>query len=296
MSVQRLIPVLLHRNGKLILSRNFGQYQDIGNPYYIAERLKSWDVDELIFLDISRYWSDTDSEIIFDKLICTIQEISCYCFIPLAVGGGIRNTNHMRRLIAAGADRIVLNSAALENPSLITAGAELLGTQAIIIGIDAYWNQVEKTYQVKMNGGRKRADWSAINWACEAEKRGAGEIFIQSIDRDGSGEGYDLSLIREITTAVKIPIVACGGAGTWHDFSKPLMAGAKASAAANIFNFQELSYKACKDAVSSVNIPIRPSTLGIDYAAAKRTQLKKSQFQAEDFTIWQDLAKTGFME
>jgi imidazole glycerol-phosphate synthase subunit HisF len=290
MRARRIIPVLLHKNDHLVLSRRFSLHQAIGNAFAIADRYKAWDLDELIYLDITPHWSDEGRDAIFDRYVETIRRISRNCFIPLTAGGGIRSVEDINRLIHAGADRIVLNSAALANPDLITQAARVFGAQAVIVGIDA------KNGEVFADGGKKPTGRTASEWAAEAERRGAGEIFIQSIERDGIATGFDEALIKTVLKAVRVPIIACGGAGNAKDLERPLIWGAQAVAAANLFAFTELSYLQAKDAIGQDGVAIRPPAIGMDYVAARKQRESGSRLKAEQMPLWQALGRGGLME
>jgi cyclase len=176
------------------------------------------------------------------------------------VGGGIRTLDDIRRHLEAGADRVVINTAAIDNPSLLTNAARSFGEQAIIVSIDAKLRQ-DGRYEVIAESGRRPTGLIAHEWAMEAAARGAGEILINSIDRDGMGHGYDIELIRGITQRLSVPVIACGGVGTFeHLVSGIRDGGANSVAAANIFCFRELSYFLAKDALAAAGIPVRPST------------------------------------
>jgi cyclase len=286
MSRKRIIPVLLHKNGRLILSRGFKTHHNIGNAEHITDRLKNWDVDELIYLDITPHWSHENADKIFDQFIETLETISKNCFVPLSAGGGINSIERINRLIHAGADRVVINSAFFEIPDLITRAAQTFGAQAIIVGLD-----VDSDGQCHIQGAYKSTNIDYITAAKRAEELGAGEIFLQSITRDGSATGYDLEQIKKLSSAIKIPVIACGGCGSHNDFSTALNSGARAAAAANIFAFTELSYKSGKDQTIKNNIALRPAGIGVDYAAARRERENPSSFGAKENALWQILDK-----
>lgn len=292
MSVQRIIPVLLHKNGRLVLSRNFEMHHDVGDAFQIIERLKNWDVDELIYLDITPHWClDLEREQVFEHFTETIEQVSKNCFVPLTVGGGITNIDQMQRLLRAGADRIVLCTAALENPELISEAAHTFGAQAVNICLDV--RKVGNDYICYTRGGSKPLSNSPIVIAKTIEAHGAGEITIQAMHCDGQSNGYDLSLLSMIANAISIPVIALGGAGRWIDFEEPLKLGIGGVAAANIFTYQELSYKSSKEAILNENLVIRPGTLGIDYKAAR---YKSGKFSADKNELWLQLGQSGFME
>lgn len=300
MSVQRIIPVLLHKHGRFVLSRSFTFHHNIGSTKEISDRLKSWDLDELIIIDISAHWPDLNSqnhdrEQLFNNFCTAIDEISQNCFVPLSVGGGIESLEHVHKLMHVGADRVIINSAAYKTPDLITAIAESYGSQAVIIGVDVK-NDKNNQYALYSSGGKICIDMSLDAWIAQVEELGAGEIFIQSIDTDGTGNGYDNKLLETALGTSHIPLVFCGGAGNANDIFNALKSGAKAAAAANIFNFFELSYKNLKDDVEKSGIKLRPSNISIDYVSDKKPQKKISQFNADSAKIWQELAEIGFME
>lgn len=288
MNTQRIIPVLLHKNGRLVLSRNFEMHHDIGDAYQITERLKNWDVDELVYLDITPHWQKDHS---FDRFLDTLQTVSKNCFVPLSAGGGLSSVTDIQRLIHAGADRFVLNTQAFENPALISECAHTFGAQAVIVCMDI--RKQDDRYICYTRGGTNALEKTPVDWAKEMEARGAGELIIQAMHNDGTGAGYDLALLDLIKDAVSIPIIALGGAGSFHDLSLPLQHGAGGAAAANIFAFQELSYKAAKDTVIAENCYVRPGTLGVDYKSARHNI---SSFEADKNALWAHLDQSGFME
>jgi cyclase len=295
MTLPRLIPVLLHRGGRLVLSRHFSFHQDIGNAQTIPDRYKTWDLDELIYLDITPHWEPSDRREIFGRFVDTIRGISRNCFIPLSAGGGIETAADMHRLIAAGADRIVLSSAAFDMPTLITEGAHHLGAQAIIVCIDAR-RMNDGTYRVFTRGGKHDTGLSLERAIRQSIDAGAGELMIQSIDRDGTAQGFDMDLIQHAMNATTVPIIACGGAGTADDFRAPLSAGALGVAAANLFTFTEISYYRIKSALRDHGVPMRPAGLGMDYAKARRDRENGSRLGAETTPLWQLLDRVGLME
>lgn len=288
MNTRRIIPVLLHKNGRLVLSRNFEMHHDLGDAYQITERLKNWDVDELVYLDITPHWQ---KEYSFDCFLDTLQTVSKNCFVPLSAGGGLGTVKDIQRLIHAGADRFVLNSAAFENPALISECAHTFGAQAVIVCMDI--RKEAEHYICYTHGGKKALEKSPVEWAKEIEARGAGELIIQAMHNDGTGAGYDLALLDLIKDSVSIPLIALGGAGSFQDFPLPLQRGAGGAAAANIFAFQELSYKAAKDIVIDKNCFVRPGSLGVDYKSARHNS---TSFEADKNALWAHLDQSGFME
>lgn len=292
MSVHRIIPILLHKNGRLVLSRNFEMHHDVGDAHQITERLKSWDVDELVYLDITPHWyPDHDRQELFEQFLATIEQVSNNCFVPLSAGGGLTNIDQIQRLIHAGADRIILSSAAFETPDLVRDAAHTFGAQAVNVCLDT--RKTADGYACFSQGGTKSLDKGPVELAQQMETLGAGEITIQAMHCDGQGFGYDIALIEMITKAVSIPVIALGGAGKWSDFARPLESGAGAAAAANLFCYQELSYKASKEAVLESGGTVRPGTLGIDYKNARHMG---DTFSADQNALWVQLGQSGFME
>lgn len=261
----RLIPVLFLRNGYLVRSEGFTVHQNLGNPVAQVERYNAWDVDELIYIDITQSGDHsnqrTDLGAIKGGASKTLEEIiqvvAAKCFMPLTFGGGIRTLNDARRRFELGADKVTINSQALREPDFITNLAREFGSQAVVISIDA--RRAE-------NGDCKVfTEWGSLNtglaphtWAHEAQERGAGEILINSIDRDGKANGYDLELVHSIVAATQIPVIACGGVGSYDHFGRAISeAGASAAAAGNIFHFKELAYPMSKRHLKKTGLNFR---------------------------------------
>lgn len=228
----RIIPVLTFKDGRMIKTIQFDQYRDIGYPITIARFYDSQEIDELILLDITA--TQEKRSIHLD----VIKDFADQCAMPLTVGGGVSSLDDVRKLLRVGADKITINSAAVRNPKLIQDIAETFGSQCIVVSIDAKLNQ-SGAYEVYIDGGYEATGINAVQWAQQAEQFGAGEILINSIDRDGTGLGYDLTLIKEITTAVTIPVIALGGVGTLQDLVEGLIGGATAVACSTLFNFTD---------------------------------------------------------
>src|SRR5690348_758679 len=252
MRYHRVIPVLLFDDGAIYRSQAFTRHYRLGDPLQQLERYKAWDVDEIVYLDMRRRRGGR-------RLIEFLPAIARNCFAPLAVGGGIRSLDDIHEHFEAGADRVVINTAAVEEPSFVTAAAHRYGAQAIIISIDAA-QRPDGQYEVVCDCGRRPAGKTVESWAAEVAALGAGEIFLNSIDRDGMGTGYDTELIRRVTQRVHIPVIACGGVGRFAHLAAGITeSGAGSVAAANIFSFKELSYAQAKDALAAAGLPVRPS-------------------------------------
>ncbi len=258
---KRLIPVLLLQGGLLVRSESFKIHQIIGNPIHEVERFNEWNVDELVYLDITRDGSyhigrmDSRVKDLGDPLDI-LEAVSRTCFMPLTWGGRIRTLEDMRARFSRGADKITINSQAHENPDLITQSAKTFGSQAIVVSIDSIMHD-DGRREVMSHGGRTSTGRMPQDWAREAEDRGAGELLLQSIDRDGAGKGYDLDLISAVCGAVSIPVIACSGVGRFEDYAKGIAAGASAVAAANLWHFKELADRAGKRALARAGVNVR---------------------------------------
>jgi cyclase len=246
----------------LVRSESFTTHQVIGYPIEEVARFNQWAVDELIYLDISReaqYDLRREDHAVrgLTSLLDILSAISKTCFMPLTFGGRIRTIEDMRARFGCGADKIAINSAAVQTPELITEGARQFGSQAIVVSIDVR-RHAGGACEVFIKGGSQATGLDPVAFAKEAERRGAGEIFLNSIDRDGTGEGYDLPLVRSVAEAVNIPVIACGGVGRYEDFAKGVLEGkASAVSAANIFHFKELSDRNAKRAMKKAGIDVR---------------------------------------
>jgi len=235
MLANRLIPTLLLRDGRLVKTIQFDRIRDVGNPLTTAKIYDAQGVDELLFLDIDA--SRQKREIVIN----IISQVADECFMPLTVGGGIRDCDDIQELLKNGADKVSINSAAVRDPGFINKAARKFGRQCIVAGID-YKKNTHGNYRIHIDGGRTETDLDPLTWAREVEKRGAGEIFLYSIDRDGTMLGYDVHFIRTIVDGVTIPVIACGGAGRLEDFVEVIRSShASAAAAASIFHFTDQS-------------------------------------------------------
>lgn len=257
----RLIPVLLLQNGLLVRSEEFSWHQVIGNPLNEVQRFNEWNVDELIYLDITT--DDVYDARRNDHKVSAgsqpmeiLSAVSEHCFMPLTWGGKIRSVDDMWRCIENGADKVAINTAAVDDPSLITRGANRFGSQAIVVSIDVK-GSLSSGWSVVTSGGKRPTKLAPAAWAKEAEDRGAGEILLQHIERDGMAEGYDLNLIKEVSSALSIPVIACSGVGRYEHYVEGINAGASAVAAANIWHFKELSDRGGKRALAHAGIDVR---------------------------------------
>jgi imidazoleglycerol phosphate synthase cyclase subunit len=259
----RLIPCLLLKHGLLVRSQLFRVHQVIGNPISTIMRLSNWNVDELVLLDIGRedFHDLRRDDLAVQGLGATalevLRSISRVCFMPLAFGGRIRTLEDIRLRLAAGADKCVINTQAVAEPGFVTEAARRFGAQCVVVSIDAR-RHPDGRHEVYTRGGSQPTGLDPAAWAREAEALGAGEIFLTSIDRDGSAQGYDLELVRRVTEATTIPVIACGGVGQYAHFAEGITkGGASAVAAANIFHFFELSYPLAKKACLDAGLPMR---------------------------------------
>jgi cyclase len=252
MSYTRVIPVLLFDDGAIWRSQEFARHYRLGDPVMQLERYKVWDVDEIVYVDMHRTPNGK-------RLLDFLPEIARNCFAPLATGGGIRTLEDIHNHLTLGADRVVINTAAFDDPAFIAQASHRYGAQAIVVSIDA--RRRDGGYEVVVESGRRQTGRRVEEWAAQAAAQGAGEIFINSIDRDGMGQGYDTELVRSVASVVDIPVIACGGVGQHEDFAAGIVEGhASAVAASNIFAFSELSYLAAKDAMAKAGLSIRTST------------------------------------
>lgn len=264
---KRLIPVLLLQNGFLVRSERYAIHQRIGLPLAEVERFNQWSVDELVYLDITRdtnggaarYDVGRDDHRVrgLDEPLAILDAVARTCHMPLTYGGRIRTLDDIRARTCRGADKVTLNTAAFRTPGLVTEGARAFGSQAIVVSIDVL-RHPDGRAEVYIDGGRTPTGLAPADWAREVERLGAGEILLQSIDRDGTGRGYDLPLIAEVARATSIPVIACSGVGRYEDYAKGIAAGASAVAAANIWHFKEMADRGGKRALAKAGIDVRP--------------------------------------
>lgn len=247
----RVIPCLDVKDGRVVKGVNFVSLRDAGDPVEQARAYDAAGADELMFLDI------TASHERRDTILDVVARTADVCFMPLSVGGGIRKVEDARRLLLAGADKISINTAAVENRDLITACADAFGSQATVVAIDAK-KTAEGLWQVFTYGGRNNTGLNVVEYAAEVVARGAGEILLTSMDRDGAKTGYDLELLRAVTSAVNVPVIASGGAGcARHMVDAVIEGGADAVLAASIFHFGEVSISEVKAAMAAEGLPVR---------------------------------------
>ena len=250
MLAKRLIACLDVRDGRVVKGINFEDLRTAGDPAELAERYNREGIDELTVLDVTATLEGRRA------LLETIHEVSRRLFIPLAVGGGIRGLEDAKAVIDAGADKVSLNSAALASPELITELARIYGSQAVIVAIDA--KRGSHGFEVYARSGTTRAPREAATWAREAADRGAGEILLTSIDRDGTRSGFDCELTAAVSRAVSIPVIASGGAGTPEHFAEVFSDGvADAALAASIFHFSEHAVRDLKEFLAARGVPMR---------------------------------------
>ncbi len=252
MLTKRIIPCLDVHGGRVVKGVQFVNLIDAGDPVACATAYDRAGADELTFLDIT---ASSDSRSIMLDVVSRVAE---QVFIPFTVGGGIRSVEDFRQILLAGADKIGVNSAAIKRPVLITEAALRFGSQCVVVAIDAKRRIDGSGWEVYLNGGRVNTGLDAVEWACEAERRGAGEILLTSMDCDGTKAGYDLSLTRTISEAVRIPVIASGGAGTLEHFKEAITEGkADAVLAASLFHFGEMKIADLKQYLKSQGIAVR---------------------------------------
>lgn len=246
----RLIACLLWRDSFLIQSKNFKHTNAVGSAMTAIDFFNTWAIDEIVLLDVTR---KKDSRDMFHR---DLLELSKRCFVPLSVGGWVQSVDDVRQLLTEGADKVIVNTSALEDETLLPAAAKRFGNQCMVVSIDAKMN-ADGTHEVFTHRGSTPTGVSAVTWAKKAESMGAGEIFLTSIDRDGSQKGYDLELIESVSAAVDIPVIASGGVGEWEHMAAGIRAGASAVSAANIFHYSDQSTKKAKNYLFKHGIDVR---------------------------------------
>lgn len=251
MHTKRIVPCLDVKDGRVVKGVNFVALKDAGDPVETARAYDVAGADELVFLDIT---ATSDGR---DTVTDTVKRVASQVFIPFTVGGGIRTVEDFRKLLRAGADKISVNSAAIDRPELIREASEKFGSQCVVVAIDARRRE-ESGWNVYKHGGRLDTGLDVIEWAKEAERLGAGEILLTSMDGDGTKAGYDIALTRAVSDAVSIPVIASGGAGTLEHFYETLTrGGADAALAASLFHYKELTIREVKDYLADRGISVR---------------------------------------
>ena len=252
MLAKRVVPCLDVDKGRVVKGVKFEGLRDAGDPVELAARYDAEGADELVYLDITA--SSEGRDLILDVAARTAETL----FIPLTIGGGVRTVADVRTLLRAGADKVAINTAALDDPDLLRRAADEFGAQAVVAAIDA--RRSGTSWEVFAEGGRRNTGRDAVEWAEEAAERGAGEILLTSMDADGTTDGYDLALTAAVTRAVDVPVIASGGAGTPEhlaDAVAPARGGAAAALAASVFHFGTFSIADAKDAIARRGLPVR---------------------------------------
>ena len=251
MLTRRIIPCLDVRDRRVVKGVRFEELRDAGDPVEQARPYSRAGADELCFLDISASLEARGT------LVALVERVARELSIPFAVGGGVRSIDDAEALLRAGADKVSMNTAALADPRLVTQVARLTGSQSALLAIDAKRVPGAFSWRVHSHGGTRPTDRDAVSWAREAVDRGAGEILLTSIDRDGTGNGFDLELTRAIASAVPVPVIASGGAGTPAHFAEAFAAGASAALAATVFHFGTLTVAQVKEECARRGFPMR---------------------------------------
>ena len=252
MHTKRIIPCLDVKDGRVVKGINFVNLRDAGDPADVAAAYDKAGADEVVFLDIT---ASSDSR---STQLEWVRQVASKVFIPFTVGGGIRTVEDFKILLREGADKISVNSAAIMNPQLISDAADKFGSQCVVVAIDAKKRADGSGWNIYKNGGRVDMGMDAVEWAMKAEKMGAGEILLTSMDGDGTKAGYDIELTRAISSVVKIPVIASGGAGTLEHFHEALTeGGAEAALAASLFHYKELEIRQVKEYLREKGVSVR---------------------------------------
>jgi cyclase len=248
---RRVIPCLDVAAGRVVKGVSFVNLVDAGDPAELAAIYDTEGADELVFLDITATVEARAT--LFEAVARTAEQV----FIPLTVGGGVRTVEDVQRLLRAGADKVSVNSAAVRDPELLSAGAGTYGVQCMVLAIDARRRPDGGGWEVVVDGGRTPTGLDALAWAEEGARRGAGELLVTSMDADGQKTGYDLELVRAVTATVDLPVIASGGAGEVRHFADACLAGADAVLAASVFHFGQLSITEVKEGLATAGLPVR---------------------------------------
>ncbi|WP_374723276.1 imidazole glycerol phosphate synthase subunit HisF [Calidifontibacillus erzurumensis] len=252
MVTKRIIPCLDVKDGRVVKGVQFVQLRDAGDPVELAEFYDQEGADELVFLDISASHEGRET------MVDVVERVAAKLAIPFTVGGGINTLEDMKRILRAGADKVSLNTAAVKRPEFITEGAKFFGSQCIVVAIDAKWDEELGSWRVYTHGGRNATDKEVISWAKEVVERGAGEILLTSMDKDGEKSGFDLALTKAVSEAVSVPVIASGGAGSAEHFLDAFVEGkADAALAASIFHYKETSVKEVKEYLRKKGVNVR---------------------------------------
>lgn len=252
MHTKRIIPCLDVKDGRVVKGINFVNLRDAGDPADVAAAYDKAGADEVVFLDIT---ASSDSRA---TQLEWVRQVAAKVFIPFTVGGGIRTVEDFKAILREGADKISINSAAIMNPRLISDAADKFGSQCVVVAIDAKRRTDGNGWNIYKNGGRVDMGLDAVEWAVTAEKMGAGEILLTSMDGDGTKEGYDIALTKAVAEAVGIPVIASGGAGKVEHFKEALVdAGAEAALAASLFHYKELEIREVKEYLRQQGVPVR---------------------------------------
>ncbi|ADH98619.1 imidazole glycerol phosphate synthase subunit HisF [Salisediminibacterium selenitireducens] len=252
MLTKRIIPCLDVTEGRVVKGIQFVNLRDAGDPVEMAAFYDQQGADELVFLDISASHEGRET------MVDVVEQVAGKLAIPFTVGGGINTLEDMKRILRAGADKVSLNTAAVNRPELITEGSDFFGAQCIVVAVDAKRDPKRGSWTVYTHGGRRETDWDVLDWVKEAVRRGAGEILLTSMDQDGEKTGFDNALTRAVSEAVPVPVIASGGAGGQEDFYDVFTDGkADAALAASIFHYKETSVEAVKDYLKTKGLAIR---------------------------------------
>jgi cyclase len=253
MLAKRIIPCLDVSEGRTVKGTRFLDLQDAGDPIELAKAYDAQGADELVFLDITATHQNRDI------VTGMVRRVADEVFIPFTVGGGLRTIDDIRQILLAGADKVSINSSAVKNPQLIEEGARRFGSQCIVVAIDARRRGNRDQWDVYVNGGRILTGLEAVAWAQEVESRGAGEILLTSMDRDGTLDGYDLDLTRAVASSLSVPVIASGGAGALEHLSRVLTEGsASAALVASLFHYGTFTIAQAKSHLISMGVPVRP--------------------------------------
>lgn len=251
MHTKRIIPCLDVKDGRVVKGINFVNLRDAGDPAEVAAAYDKAGADEVVFLDIT---ASSDSR---NTQLEWVRQVASKVFIPFTVGGGIRTVDDFKMILREGADKISVNSAAIMNPKLVSDAADKFGSQCVVVAIDAKLREDGTGWNIYKNGGRVDMGIDAVEWAMQVEKLGAGEILLTSMDGDGTKAGYDLPLTKAVADAVKIPVIASGGAGKLEHFYEAIDAGAEAALAASLFHYKELEIREVKEYLRNKGVSVR---------------------------------------